>query len=114
MSNKKLVLLAVLLILQPMIAVLDKNVSALEYVCLFAQAGAYLIMTFRLKADNEQLYRMLAGRRLEHWSNLIKIGMGEHIREIEALPKIPSATGQIYVDYEEVMRILRGDEIVER
>lgn len=36
------------------------------------------------------------------------------IVKIETLPKVISATGQLYVDYEDVMQILRGDEIVER
>ena len=36
------------------------------------------------------------------------------MEKIACLPKVVSATGQIHVDYEDVMQILKGDEIVER
>ncbi len=116
MSNqkKRLVVLTVLLITLLVIAVLDQDISILEYICLFANAGVCLGLAFALQTQVDELWREVARRSVGMWRNLIKIGMGEHIKEIEALPKVPSATGQIYVDYEEVMRIIRGDELIER
>ena len=34
--------------------------------------------------------------------------------EIRAMPKVISATGQIYVDFDEVMKILEGGDNIER
>lgn len=34
--------------------------------------------------------------------------------KVRAMPKVMSATGQIYVDFEEVMKILEGSDFVER
>lgn len=38
----------------------------------------------------------------------------ELIEQIRFMPKVMSATGQIYVDFDEVMRILEGGDIIER
>ena len=116
MSNqkKRIIMLAVLLVALLVTAVIDKEISIFEYICLFANAGAYLGLAFALQTQVDKLWREVSRQRREMWTNLIKIGMGRHITEIEALPKVTSATGQIYVDYEDVMQILRGDEIVER
>lgn len=40
--------------------------------------------------------------------------MEKIMEKIACLPKVVSATGQIYVDYDDVLEILRGDELVER
>lgn len=116
MSNqkKRIIILAVLLVMLLVVAVLDQDISMLEYICLFANAGAYLGLAFSLQTQVDELWHEIGRQRREMWTNLIKIGMGRHITEIEALPKVPSATGQLYVDYDDVMRIIRGDEIVER
>lgn len=56
------------------------------------------VRSYRYARENEGLTATL---------NSIKI-------EICRLPKVASATGQIYVDYDEVMRILEGGDIIER
>ena len=38
----------------------------------------------------------------------------EIIEQIRLMPKVMSATGQIYVDFDEVMKILEGGDIIER
>ena len=41
-------------------------------------------------------------------------GLTDAADKISGLPKVASATGQIYVDYDEVVKILEGGDIVER
>ena len=43
-----------------------------------------------------------------------KLILTDAANKVSGLPKVASATGQIYVDYDEVMRILEGGDIIER
>ena len=113
-QKKRIIVLEGLLILLLALAVSDKDISMLEYMYVFIIAEVYLVLSFSFQTRIESLKRQIEGLREYVWGILIRSGLKGKIQEIDALPKVPAATGQIYVDYEDVMRILRGDEIVER
>lgn len=116
MSNqkKRIIMLAVLLVALLVTAVIDKEISILEYICIFANAGAYLGLVFASQTLIEDQQRRILGQSGMIFRLMTRGGRYNLMNEVEALPKVASATGQIYVDYEDVMQILKGDEIVER
>lgn len=116
MSNqkKRIIVLVVLLIVLFATAVSDKNISMFEYICLFINALLYLALDLTLESRVKN-----QSKRIERQSKMIfhfmtSGGYTKLISKIDAMPKVISATGQVYVDFEEVMRIIRGDKIVER
>ena len=131
--KKLIVLMLILLIAQFTMAMLDKDISMVEYICLFAMAAADLGAVFLLEIRIEEQIRLLENQsdtietmiekdnaleRIVAWNGeLTKELLNDRSRidsEIYNLPKVASATGQIYVDYDDVASILKGDKFVER
>lgn len=116
MSNqkKRLFTLGVLLIVLFTLGISDKDIRTLEYSYMFIAAALFLLLAFsfqtRIESQNRRILRQPG--MIFHFMT----GSGRYniIKEVDAIPKVMSATGQIYVDYDEVMRILEGGDIIER
>ena len=135
MSKKTTLVLAVLLILLGVTSGIDKEITGMEYLLLWIDAMAFLVVTYRTQSllkrtrryaraiDNiaealhekniaiECLNRTLKNRLHTITSENGMLGAAD---KINCMPKIVSATGQTYVDFDEVMRILEGSDFVER
>ena len=120
-GKKFIVLLMVLTAMETILGVTKQDVSVSEYVCMCIIAFGYLMIAYsgeRLKdayRKTTQIQRdtiIMKDAYIDTLENLN--GLTEAQEKVEALPKIASATGQIYVDYDEVIRILEGGDIVER
>lgn len=125
--NKKLkVFLTLLLIANLILNLLAPEISKISFVGIWVTAMAFwgivciqenTIHTMEkiIKVDRD-IVRNLMGisnalqKRIDHLEERCNLG----INKINALLKIPSATGQIYVNFDEVSKILDGNDIVER
>lgn len=135
MSKKPTLVLAVLLILLGVTSGIDKEITGMEYLLLWIDAMAFLFMEYKAQSllkrtrryaraianlAEELLQKNIAveclNRSLKNRLHTItsENGMLGAAGEINCMPKIVSATGQTYVDFDEVMRILEGSDFVER
>ena len=116
MSNqkKRIIALAGLLVALFVTAVLNKNISIFEYICLFANAALYLTLAFSSQSLIEEQSRRILRQSGVIFHFMTSGGFHDIMKKVEALPKVISATGQIYVDYEDVMKIIRGEELIEK
>lgn len=120
-SGKRLIILIMVLTVMDSIVVITQYVSVFSYTCMCICAFCFLMIAYngeRLK----DIYRKTTEIQrdtiimkdiyidtLEALNSLTDVA-----DQISGLPKVASATGQIYVDYDEVMRILEGGNIIER
>lgn len=116
MSNqkKRILALGVLLIALFTLGISDKDIRTLEYSYMFITAALFLLLAFlfqtRIESQNRRILRQSG--MIFHF--MTGSGRYDIIKKVDAMPKVMSATGQIYVDYDDVLEILRGDELVER
>ena len=134
-GKNRVLLLAALLFLMGVFSLWDKEISVLEYAFLCINAVLYLLLVYLSESLNDSYEGLVAALEdlvhalklknevLEELADyleqkLIRImdtkGISDVLEKVDAMPKVMAATGEVYVDYEEVMTVLRGDEIVER
>ena len=120
-GKKLIILLMILTAMETILVVTTQDVSVSKYVCMCIIAFGYLMIGYsgeRLKdayRRTTQIQRttiIMKDTYIDMLENLN--GLTEAADKISGLAKVASATGQIYVDYDEVMRILDGGDIIER
>lgn len=116
MSNqkKRILALGVLLIVLFALAISDRDISMLEYSYMFINAVLFMLLLFSFQTRIESQNRRILRQSGMIFHFMTGSGRYDIIKKVEAMPKVMSATGQIYVDYDDVLEILRGDELVER
>lgn len=119
--KKLIILLMILTVMEVILVITTQDVSVSKYVCMCIIAFAYLMIAYsgeRLKdayRRTTQIQRttiIMKDTYIDMLENLN--GLTDAADKISGLAKVASATGQIYVDYDEVMRILEGGDIIER
>ena len=120
-GKKLIILLMVLTAMNATLVIIAQDVSIFGYICMCICAFCFLMIAYsgeRLKdayRRTTQIQRtsiIMKDTYIDMLENLN--GLTEAQEKIEALPKVVSATGQIYVDYDEAIRILEGGDFVER
>jgi len=120
-GKKLIVLLMVLTAMDVVVVVSTQAVNVFHYICMCIIAFCFLMIAHsgeRLKDAYRkitQTQRTTIIMKDAYIDTLEKLnGLTDAANKISGLAKIASATGQIYVDYDEVMRILEGGDIIER
>ena len=120
-GKKLIILLMILTAMEVILVITTQDVSVYKYVCMCIIAFGYLMIAYsgeRLKdayRKTTQIQRdtiIMKDAYIDTLENLN--GLTDAADKISGLAKVASATGQIYVDYDEVIRILEGGNIIER
>ena len=120
-GKKLIILLMILTAMETILVITTQDVSVSKYVCMCIIAFGYLLIAYsgeRLKdayRRTTQIQRdtiIMKDAYIDTLENLN--GLTDAADRISGLAKVASATGQIYVDYDEVMRILEGGDVIER
>ena len=120
-GKKLIILLMILTAMKTILVVAAQEVSVYEYVCIciiafgylmIAYRGERLIDAYRKTTQTQRTTIIMKDIYIDTLENLN--GLTDAADKISGLPKVVSATGQIYVDFDEVIRILEGGDIVER
>ena len=120
-GKKVILLLMVLTAMNATLVIIAQDVSIFSYICMCICAFCFLMIAYsgeRLKdayRRTTQIQRdtiIMKDIYIDTLENLN--GLTDAADKISGLAKVASATGQIYVDYDEVMRILEGGDIIER
>lgn len=120
-GKKLIILLMILTAMETILVITTQDVSVSKYVCMCIIAFGYLMIAYSGERLHDAYRKTTQIQRATIIMKDTYIDMLEHLNglteaqeKVEALPKVASATGQIYVDYDEVIRILEGGDFVER
>lgn len=105
--RKSEVIILVMVLITGSLSVYQPAVGKIEFVGMWILATIFFMDYCRQR------------QRADRWMNrhfevIRRVGWEDLETRVCNLPKVTSATGQIYVDLEDVTRILRGEDIVER
>lgn len=126
MSKKLRIFLALLLIVDLILNLLAPEISKISFIGIWVTAMAFLLavclqegtihtMEEIIKVDRDIVQNLMeVSNVLQKKIDDLEERCNMSINRINNLLKAPSATGQIYVDFDEVMRILEGGDVVER
>lgn len=120
-GKKVIILLMILTVMEVILVITTQDVGVSKYVYMCIIAFGYLMIAYSGERLKDAYRRTTQIQRTTIIMKDTYIDMLEHLNglteaqeKIEALPKVALATGQIYVDYDEVIRILEGGDFVER